>query len=128
MATVAGKRNSLFKSQDSRNHTMTHRSNSVGKDAASGTEALVCNDSQTRTRTPEVRRPCTNRSDLGQMSGISTHTEAVSESGLTDKVEPVWQQLTEKARTPLGQEKSPVYKWHNDYVEIRQRGRKQMQV
>lgn len=41
---------------------------------------------------------------------------------------PEYQLLTETTRPPLGEERNPVYKWHNDYVAVRQHGRRQMQV
>ena len=40
---------------------------------------------------------------------------------------PPLQRLTEAVRVPPGQESNPVFGWHNDFLEIRQRGRAAMQ-
>jgi hypothetical protein len=42
--------------------------------------------------------------------------------------EPRCQLLTEPVWVPANQIRNPVYKWHNDFLSVRHRGREQMQV
>lgn len=45
-----------------------------------------------------------------------------------EEIPPEMPTVTELARVPPGQELNPVFKWHNDYVAARHKGRLQLQV
>jgi hypothetical protein len=67
--------------------------------------------------------------ELGHSSDDDSETEI--EDGCVGELQlqkPEWQLLSHPARVPPGQERNPVYRWHNAFVDVRHRGRNQMQV
>jgi hypothetical protein len=55
-------------------------------------------------------------------------SNAVSDGELAECQIPKWKEVTQLVRVPAGQDRNPVYQWHNDFVTVRQSGRAHMQV
>ena len=54
--------------------------------------------------------------------------EAASEQQDVEEIPPDMPAVTELARVPPGQEHNPVFKWHNEFVATRYKGRQHLQV